>query len=604
MVNLLRLLVDIQSDETFESYVCRLGSINFQPSGDDFSRDMSTTLHSVAAGAADAIRRISAVSGVGQDVLRRSAFVRNPDRSRCYRGQKLTLHARAPALHRFCPACLQEDIEKAVAAGSRRPHAHCYGRAHWHVKQYRTCVRHGIRMSELTSVASSRQYDLIGAVEPLLTELPSLAAGPEQRTANGLERYIERRFHEESHEYLDRFGFSVCARFCEMLGAVAVYGPWPPHLGFTDEHWHAAGAAGYEIASRGDRAIRGFLFGLKNKDKRDSRDGPHADWGILYNWLEDTRDRDIEPLLELARDVAQSIYPIPAGRKLLHAKVAERRMHSVWSASIEHGIHVDVLRSQLSVAGAIDPQIGQFDNHILFPAALHQELLQRLARGITDLPARTRLNCERQIFPLLVAARIVSPIVDVESGCRLFDPVDLDQFMARMVGGAEPYEKAPEDMVSIAKARMKVGCSQTEIVRLVLDRRLTKLGTLNGRSGYASLLVAPDEIRPLVHTGHLGGIVITDIAKDFGIPHAGLVQLLDLQLPTEHRMHPVRRCMQQLVDQCVYDEFKSKFVSLRDLSRSAGLNAKTVMVQLRSNGILPEEHFPPGVYIYAKAKLP
>jgi hypothetical protein len=600
MVMKLRLTAPLREDQTLASYVGTLAAINFQPDTDDFCRDMGTNLVHVANGHGEAIARIAQVSGVDADLVERAAFRRTHNRALVHRGQTLTLHARTPMTVKFCPSCLltvppdwHHDPQHAV-----------YGRTHWMAWQYRTCTQHCIQLASISTRSHGRQHDFMGAILPLLDVLPDMAATLVQRDSTGLDAYVERRLNGRSQEYLDGFGFSVAVRLCDMLGAVALFGRWPPHLGFDDQQWHLAGGTGYDIASKGADAIRDFLSGLKKTANRDSREGPHADWGILYNWMQDTRDPEIEPLLELARDHIESSYPIAAGQRVLGRKTKERRMHSVWSASLEHKIHVDVVRSQLSAAGVIIDDSGRYDNQILFPAPENRPLLESLARGVSALHAREYINCERQVFPVLVAAGILSPIVPVDVGYPLFDTEALDRFIAALMANCVTYDTKPADLETIATARMKVGCSQAEIVELILQGRLKRLGKLGGVAGYASVLVDPAEVAPLVRGEELGGIVVTHITTDLGIPHAGLVKMLDKQLPTSWRMHPKRRCLQQVVDQAVYDEFKSEYVSLRDLSRAAGVNHRQFQAKLRHRGIQPEPGFPAGVHLYRRSTLP
>lgn len=278
-------------------------------------------------------------------------------------------------------------------------------------------------------------------------------------------------------------------------------------------------------------------------------------------------------------------------------------MHSICSASVEYGLHAQVLRIQLAAAGVIENDPESFDNHILFPAASNRDLLERLSRGVSALHARERINCERQVFAPLVKAGILFPIVEVPSGYPLFDTADLDAFIAGLLAKAVPHAAKPAGLETIATARMKVGCSQPEIVKLIQAGRLTTVGRLETESGYVSVLVDPVELVPLVRGAELGGIIVTHIAADLGIPHAGLVKMLNVHLPTEWRRHPRRRCLQQVVDDAIYAKFKAKYVSLRDLSRAAGLNARKYAVLLRNRGIVPEPRFPPHVHLYAISKL-
>lgn len=595
----LRLTTPIRPDQTLLSYVGELALMNLQPSTADFCLDMGTNLHALAMGEAAAIERIAFVSRNDAEEINRAAFKRK-GRALTFRGQTLTLQARSPQVIRFCPECLKDDVAQAAADGVRRPQHHGYGRPQWLVTQYRTCVKHGLQLASIPTDQTNMRHDFAGSVLPLFDRLGELGADLARRPASDFERYLEERLLNGDDGEL---GFSVAARFCEVLGAVALYGRRPPHLGFDDATWQQASAAGFGIVDRGIDHVFEFLGSMRKPKERDSRDGPHNDWGIVHDWMEDTRDEDIEPLLEQVRDHIEATYPTAPGKMVLGRFVKERKVHSVWTAAKEYGLLGSVLRPQLVGAGVVPDDPDAYDNHLTFPAAPHRPLLEKLSRGVSALHAQQRINCERQNFSPLVEAGILRPIVEVKSGFPLFDTADLDGFVGKLLDGATPYKVKPDGLETLATTRMKCGCGQPEIVRLILDGALRSVGRLETVQGYASVLVDPAEVAPLVRGRDLGGVTANDIVGDLGVPYAGVVDMLEVHLPTVERMHPKRRCPQRVVDDAVYAAFKSRYVSLRDLARTAGIHVTTQMVQLRERGIRPEPGFPPRVHLYLRSKL-
>ncbi|MBL8597774.1 MAG: TniQ family protein [Devosia sp.] len=599
----LRLNTPIKADQTLLSYVGELALMNLQPSTSDFCLDMGTNLHALAMGEAAAIERIAFVSGSAVCDIDRAAFQRK-GRAMTFRGQTLTLQARSPQVIRFCPQCLMDDVARAEQAGFRRPQRHAYGRAQWLVTQYRTCTSHSLQLAAIPSEKySNLRHDFAGAVLPLLGRLAELGADLAQRPASDFERYLEHRLLNGADGELGEIGFSIISRFCEVLGAVALYGRRPPHLGFDDATWQQAGAAGFAIVERGIDHVLEFLGSLRRPEERDSRDGAHNDWGIVHDWMEDTRDEEIEPLLERVRDHIEANYPIAPGKMVFGRFVQKRKMHSVWTAAKEYGLLGSVLRPQLVGAGVVPDDPDAYDNHLLFPAAPHSHLLERLSRGISALHAQQRINCERQVFGPLVKAGILAPIVDVASGYPLFDTADLDAFIDRLLNVATPYKTKPDGLETIATARKWLICAQPEIVKLILDGRLKSVGKLEDEVGFAAVLVDPLEVAPLVRGKELGGIVVVDIVADLGIHFAGVMEMLEVHLPTVERMHPTRRCLQRVVDETVYAKFKAKYASLRNLARAAGVHSRTKMVELRKRGIHPEPGFPDRVHLYLRSKL-
>ncbi|SMQ68635.1 TniQ protein [Devosia lucknowensis] len=602
MVSRLRITAPIRSDQTLASFAGQLASMNHQPSTEDFCKDMGTTLRKVALGEDDAIARMAEISGNDPDTVALSAFRYASDGSLSFRGQRLTQQSRSARSVRFCARCLCEDIAAAVTAGARHPEHHVYGRPHWLCSQIRTCVRHGVALSAVDARRGDHQYDFAGALRPFLGNLGELDAAAAPARANGLELYLSERFYSQGSAYLDGLGYSVAARFCEVIGSVAKFGPRPLLKGIGEDRWHLGGGEGYAIASRGPDGILPFLSTLKDKDSRDPRDGPHIDWGILHDWLEETRDPELSPLLELARDFIASNYAIAKGRKILGRPAAERKMHSVTSAAIEHGVHAKVLRNQLVQAGVIEDRPEVPENLMLFPAAPNEDLLRRLGRGITAQEARERIDCDRSIFFPFVEAGILAPVVDVDTGYPLYDVEDLERFLDCLVEKAVVYDAVPEGMTGVVEARRRLSCTHAEVANLILDRRLSRVGVLAGRRGYPALLVDPDEIGPMIRKT-FEGVVPNDIIEDFGIAHAALSELLDTRLPTTLEMHPSKKRPQRVVERGVYDAFKSRYVSLRDLARIDGVTSKSKLASLRRRGIGHDPTFPAGAYVYQRDRL-
>lgn len=185
----------------------------------------------------------------------------------------------------------------------------------------------------------------------------------------------------------------------------------------------------------------------------------------------------------------------------------------------------------------------------------------------------------------------------------MFDTQDLDDFISALSKDAVRYDTKPAGLDTVIDARRKAGCRHNEMVQLILAGKLSKLGVLSNVPGYPGFLVDSDEIARLVRGEDLAGIVVTRISTDLGVPHAAMAQMLDVHLPTSLGMHPKRRCPQRIVESSVYQNFKNRYVSLRDLAREAGLNPKTQLADLRRRGIKPEPGFPKGTFLFLRSSL-
>lgn len=74
-----------------------------------------------------------------------------------------------------------------------------------------------------------------------------------------------------------------------------------------------------------------------------------------------------------------------------------------------------------------------------------------------------------------------------------------------MCDGAAPVPAADATLVDIPTAAKLACCGSAEIVRAVLDGRLTRKARLTSERGYMALLVDVEEVRALVRGADPGG---------------------------------------------------------------------------------------------------
>lgn len=604
MVTTLRLRMPLHSDETFSSFVEGLAMRNLQPSVRNFCADFRLSFRDVCVGEDRAVAKIAQLSGIDEASLSKAVFKRQADRSYRLLGQHFGVPLLLPNTCQYCPACILEDMELDLS----RPALGPYGRRVWRMRPYRTCHHHGIELQRIECGRGYGSHSLREIVAPLLSSMATIGQAALRRPATPLEVYIAQRLAGEAGPaWLDELGFTVAVRLVELVGTVELFGPAARHWEHTEEQFRQAGKVGFEIVRHGPDAFRSFLSKLQaTVEDRDSRDRGGKEFGLIYDWLWDNKHPETQPVRDLVCDHLENTTAIAAGRKILRRVVAERKLHSVWSASLEHGIHVKALRAQLVGARIVEDKPEAFDNHLLFPAKPHQLLLERLGRGITALYARQRIGCERQVFKPIVAAGLIKPIVESDKVIPMFDPVDLDHFVERLTRSAVTYAEKPAHLSSIASAAKRASCSQPEIASLILEGKLKTVGRLPNVDAFSSLLVDHAEVIPLVQfEEELGGIVVSDICDDFGIPHAAVVKLVDDKvLPSAERRHPRKRRFQRIVLHADYVAFKAKFVSLRDVAKEAGVHGRSMRTQLSKLGIEPYPDLGDKAFMYDRTKMP
>ncbi|CAN7373500.1 TniQ family protein [Devosia sp. LjRoot3] len=602
MVKHLRISAPLQPEQTMFSYVGQLAALNFQPDTTDFCNDMGAPLLELTGGHVESIKKIAELSGEDPErLLEASILRRGPD---MFIGdEKLSKATRARRETRFCPQCLMEDIEEATKLGKRRPHLAIYGRRAWLVSQVYSCVHHDIELASVGVGFGPQQYDFFGHVLPLVPQLSSIAATLERRPATDFERYVHGRLNSRGSLWLDELGFSTALRLCEIVGTVIRLGRDKPYASLSPGELRLSGQSGFEVLQHGVPAFRELLSTLQDDADRHARDGANTDFGNIYVWATHVGDPDVEAVLDIMRDHVEETTPVGAGDQVMRRIVKKRKVHSVYTAAREFGIHKDVLRAQLSALGVINDDGSKYHHHLLFPAEPNLQLLERLGRALTAKDGMKHINCERQVWPLLLGKGLIKPICETAATALVFDPADLDAFVGSLTGCVN--ELPADGLLPINRAARRAQVSQGDVVEYILAGKLKTIGQIPGQEGYSSILVDPAELLALTAKPEIDGMVITKIGSDLGVPHAGLVQMLGKQLPTTWRPYPkMRNEMQRVVDLDVYRAFKEKYVSLRDLSRAAGLNGRMMEAQLKRNGIFSEAGFPPNVHLYLRSRFP
>lgn len=498
-----------------------------------------------------------------------------------------------------CTDCLRDDH----AERGGRPETVCAQRAAWQIEHVRTCPVHGRSLVQIGSAATPHQLgDFAEAVKRTWPHIDAIAANAVARAASPLEIYLlDRIAGRPGPAWLDANTLYGAARSCEMIGAAALHGAHV--LTDTLEHdaWHAAGAVGFEIARGGEERIRSFLADLREACPSDAGQvGLQAIFGSLHEWLAHGDEiGEAGPLRDAMRRFVMETMPVGPGDVVMGEKVAERTVHSVYTLHKETGAHPKRLRKILVDAGLVAVEDERSDHLVTIPAAEAEAVAGRVAAGIPLKQVEAYLNCPRVHTRLLEERGFIKPVLDAEHRGRLakhaFAPADLDDFLQRLLARAVPMTDPGGWMAPIPAAAKRACCSAMEIVGLVLDGTLQNLGRDPDARGYLSLLVDVEEIRPLVRLEiEPAGVTLRDVEKRLGISHAAMVAMIapgpDGEPPilaSERVINPVNRCPQTVVPFAAFEAFEREYVSLAQLARETGVNARKLKARLEAEGVKP-----------------
>jgi hypothetical protein len=588
----LRHAVPLGVNENPASYTSRIAAL-YELSAREFCLDWSLRFQSVVDGNAEAIAKIAQLGGVDPAALAAHAFVRGEKHSCTYRGERLVRPVLSRLRVRVCPRCLQEDIG---ARPDLAPHLAAYNRGPWAIEAVKTCPRHNLGLVAVSiDPAPNSMHDFVQHVSPALGRLDRLIKKAPRRRPSGLETYVLARLAgEHISPFLDGLELHAAIKTAEMIGAVAVFGRTPNLRRLSDDDWWRAGAAGFEIAAAGVPAIGGFLTGLQRSYRygRGGNEGPQAMFGRLFQWLEFGAEHPAyDPVRAVVGRHIGDRLPVGPGDVVFGVPVAERRLHSIRTLSVQTGMHPKRLGKLLRAARIVDgDQTTLADNIVTFDAKAAAAVVSR-AKGAMSLPAAGEyLNAPRMHRRLLAEQGFIRPCVPAAefSANDQYAQADLDEFLRRLHDGAHAVGKPKPGQRSIPAAAKHACCSAANIIRLVLDKKLGWVGHLIGADGYLAVLVDVDEIRAKTRGPEHGGVTQCEMTEllctSDGVVHA-LMKAKNLK--TFIARDPINHCPAVLIRADDAKRFQQKFVSLFALAKERGKHFKAVKNELDAAGVEP-----------------
>jgi hypothetical protein len=488
----------------------------------------------------------------------------------------------------------------------------------WLLRPIRTCAKHNLGLVELfNTTRPSELYDFAHAVRTEWPRIDSLLAAAPRREPSPLETYILDRIQNgRALAWLDACSLHGAVKSCEIIGAVSLHGPTPNLKSFSEDEWAAAGAAGYAIARQGEEAFRRFFSSLQEAcPSQAGQVGPQAIYGRLYQWWNyGGRGAEAGPLRDLLRQHVVETTPIRPGTSVLGEIVESRSVHSVYTLSKATGQHPKRLRKILIEAGLVpEDATDVVDNRIVFNADEAEQLVRRFATTVPLKDVAGHLNCPRIHARLLYEREFIRPVVDAStstaSGKHAFAKEELDNFLERLLQSATPMSDPEAGFADLPRAAKRACCSAMEIVALVLEGRLKRLGRDLSQNGYLALLVDVEEVRALVRLDiKAQGMSLREIERRIGTNTKvveALIRAGDGPLPTITVINPVNRCPQMVVPFDALDAFEREYVGLTHLARERGVHHVVLRKRLDAAGVVPaltREKF--GATFYRRSELP
>jgi hypothetical protein len=585
----LGLTVLFHRDETPMSYVSRLAARN----GVKARRlciDFRMRFQDVVNGDPQTLESFAELGGIDPEPLLANAFTKTVRVGWTHQGQEFHRDALSHRRIAICPCCALADIE---ASPKLRPHIAIYGRTAWSIDVIRTCPIHRTPLIYASEDLSwLNLHDFTSHIADFVPNLIEAATMAPWQEPSALETYVLARLGgKTSSPLLDPMPLSAALRLCEAAGAAAMSPDVDlKQLSHGDRHMMAR--EGYEAIAAGAGAFLAMLDLLKGTvGPRDRLDGPHVAFGKLYSLLVATLEEPgFDAVRDITRDYILENFAIAAGRDVLGKRVERRRLHSLHTLALDFSVHPKRLRKHLRAAGIVTAvQMKMSDHNIRIDAENAVEIARQLSGTLSLMGAKEHLNATRPQMDVLIKSGFVKPQRQVASfGAQArYAIIDLDDFLARLGGQLRQGEAYQAKLRNIPNAARAACCSAAEVVKLILDGKLTTTKSTWVR-GYMGILVDPKAVVIAVRGPEIDGMSLREAARAIATSD-GVLDALIAQghIASFTGVNPVNRCPQTLVAPKVIKKFSAKYVSLSILPKKHGVHIATMKRRLDLAGIEP-----------------
>lgn len=599
----LRLTVAPIPDEPPEGFLSRLAARNGIPFARDFCGDVGLCFQRVVDGEPAEVRRLADMAGADPDVLAASGFRREDRTSYRLRDQRVPGRWMQRTTLRACPACLTDDAASSDLPAELAMHV----RATWQVTFARTCPLHDLPLIPIASGNRPTIHDFVADLRPHLRDLPGILASARPRRATRLERYFVRRLSgpgpDGSVPFLDALQASVAAKFCEVIGAVKLYGRTTRAVRLDEAALLAAGEAGFDVAADGEDAVRGFLVDLIRARPLDRSFNGSSQFalGKIGKWMcECNGSSDYDGIRQLLTCIVLEHIPLGPGDLCFGVPVERRILHSVRTAALETGVHRARMRKVLFQRGVIPKEKSHLrDNLATFRADAAAPLLAELTSTMDLGDVGQYINAPRVQGQLLFRAGFLKPVNhrDLQAkGMLAFTRRQVDRFMADLT--IDVREEDDPEAFPIPTASKRARCGAVEIVRMLVDRKLPWVGRRRGETGYLSILVRPDDVRTVLRPAgaYLSSRQFADVT---GLPITVVSHLARIGfLQSKEADKSQGRLGRYAIPREEVDRLRNELVNGGDLAARWGVPKRRAADLLRGAGVKPAHGRADGGWFY------
>ncbi len=572
--------------ETLTSLCSRVAAANGRTMN-EFCRDIGLKTQDVINGQADAVQMVAETLRMPMIDLTRMAIVRSGNSFGCM-GESFLPRYFNRTNFRFCPKCLEQDIDDTSA----RPNIRRYGRAVWSSRFIRTCLTHQWTMADAGPAPNARwNHDFCLLLDRLRPEIQAVSEQSHAQLPTAFECFVTDRLSGiKGHgDFLDSLGLQAGADLCELSGMALRDGKEYDSLGRSEQEWHEAAQLGYEFLSCGVAGWCQLLeFHCNSADRSKALLGGNAIYGQLHRNLARVRTgADYDRIRHDMRSFAIENLNLTSETVIFGKKVATSRISSRQVLE-RHGRDSRVVRKLLlasgSLGGAEDGESGTTFDEVAATLAA-----EKLANAVKGLEAGRLLGVGIATQKIIMDDKYLVPVVErnrsIKLG-RLFSRADIRDLLDSLL------PKNPcVDVVGLYQfeiATRRANATQSEVLKLLIQRKLVRVGVDKEVYGIRGLLLDPSEIALHTRLPNHGCLTLDEVRIAMTTSWYVVKALVaEGCIVTRIERNPVTRMRQTVVDPAELDRFRSEYISFDGIMTERDITRPKLVSLLKSNSIKP-----------------
>lgn len=591
--------VELREDESLTSFCSRLAVANARTAY-ELCQDFGFMFRKVVDGDEDAITALSEISGVGRELLDAAAVKRVGDHFVSVGGDPTPRVFHPRAAIRFCPSCFAEDDKRT----DLRPRTRRYGRKTWFSRFIRTCPIHSQSLvSAGTGSNPNHTHDFCSMLGELRREVIVAAAASTTRQFSAFERYILGRLRGEKpgNDLLDQLPIYAAGDICEVAGMVVLYGKKVRTLTKSDEEFWRAASAGFEFFREGLMGLHRFLDSLYVQETHPSAYYGGAQlYGAFHTLLSEKRDNPAyDPVKDAVRTYAYSSLPLTDASSIF-GRFEKPRYLSFASFARKYGITAFLLRKVLLTTGTYTTLPGS--NLEVIDADSAEQVANAIRDLVRAAEGATLIGISYTVFVGLVEERIIVPAIPRDQDTKIserFSKSALTRFRDGLLSKGDSDQI--DGLISIKDVTRSLACSYSEVLRLLIQDEVTRIGIDRGKSGIMSLMLDREEIKGKILRPKHECLTAEDLSTRWNIPPTAVYALMKYG-HIEIRLEPNAdtRILQKVVAVETAEAFERRYISLSECCARSDLSPPKASKRLRTDGLartFPREQMKNAFYL-------